>query len=127
MTDSANSILESFDEVSETDKREVARAILWRDLRFDIPALTDEDLVAQADELFRDLDSCGENMKLKVVLEPSDEGGFTVYVPSLPGCVSEGDTEEEALRNIREAIELYLEPVDDDLAALGKEVREIVL
>jgi predicted RNase H-like HicB family nuclease len=66
-------------------------------------------------------------MKLKVVLEPSDEGGFTVYVPSLPGCVSEGDTEEEALRNIREAIELYLEPVDDDLAAIGKEVREIVL
>lgn len=66
-------------------------------------------------------------MKLKVVLETSDEGGFTVYVPSLPGCVSEGDTEEEALRNIREAIELYLEPVDDDLVALGKEVREIVL
>ena len=54
-------------------------------------------------------------MKLKVVLEPSDEGGFTVYVPSLPGCVSEGDTEDEALKNIREAIELYLEPVDDDL------------
>ena len=69
----------------------------------------------------------GETMKLKVVLEPSDEGGFTVYVPSLPGCVSEGNTEEEALRNIREAIELYLEPVDDDLAAIGKEVREIVL
>ena len=42
-------------------------------------------------------------MKLKVVLETSDEGGFTVYVPSLPGCVSEGDTEEEALRNIRGA------------------------
>ena len=66
-------------------------------------------------------------MKLKVVLEPSDEGGFTVYVPCLAGCVSEGDTEEEALRNIREAIELYLEPVDDDLVATGKEVREIVL
>jgi len=68
-----------------------------------------------------------ENMKLKVVLEPSDEGGFTVYVPSLPGCVSEGDTEDEALKNIREAIELYLEPVDDDLPGTGKEVREIVL
>lgn len=48
-------------------------------------------------------------MKLKVVLEPSEEGGFTVYVPSLPGCVSEGDTFEETLANIREAIELYLE------------------
>ena len=66
-------------------------------------------------------------MKLKVVLEPSDEGGFTVYAPSLPGCVSEGENEQEALRNIREAIELYLEPVDDDLVAMGKEVREIVL
>lgn len=51
-------------------------------------------------------------MKVKVVLEPSDEGGYTVYVPSLPGCISEGDTLEEALENIREAIELYLEPVE---------------
>jgi predicted RNase H-like HicB family nuclease len=48
-------------------------------------------------------------VKLKVVLEPSDEGGFTVYVASLPGCISEGDTREEALANIQEAIELYLE------------------
>jgi predicted RNase H-like HicB family nuclease len=66
-------------------------------------------------------------MKLKVVIESSEEGGFTVYVPSLPGCVSEGETEQEAMQNIREAIELYLEPVDDDLAGIGKEVREIVL
>jgi predicted RNase H-like HicB family nuclease len=51
---------------------------------------------------------------MKVVLELSDEGGFTVYVPSLPGCMSEGDTVEEALANIREAVELYLEPEDDD-------------
>jgi predicted RNase H-like HicB family nuclease len=48
-------------------------------------------------------------VKLKVILEPSEEGGFTVYVPSLPGCISEGDTLEEALANIREAIDLYLE------------------
>ena len=54
-------------------------------------------------------------MKLKVVLEPSDEGGYTVYVPSLPGCISEGDTREQALSNIKEAIELYLDPVEDDL------------
>jgi predicted RNase H-like HicB family nuclease len=53
-------------------------------------------------------------MKLKVILEASDDGDFTVYVPSLPGCISEGETEEEALRNIREAIELYLEPTEDD-------------
>jgi len=57
----------------------------------------------------------GYDMKLRVVLEPSEEGGYTVYVPSLPGCISEGDTKEEALENIREAIDLYLEVVDDDL------------
>ena len=55
-----------------------------------------------------------KTMKLKVVLEPSDEGGYTVFAPALPGCVSEGDTREEALANIREAIELYLEPVPND-------------
>ena len=53
-------------------------------------------------------------MRFKVVLEPSDEGGYTVYVPSLPGCISEGATVDEALANIQEAIELYLEPVEDD-------------
>ena len=52
-------------------------------------------------------------MKLKIILEPSEEGGYTVYVPSLPGCISEGDTREEAIKNIKEAIELYLEPVDE--------------
>ena len=53
-------------------------------------------------------------MKLTVVLEPSEEGGYTVTVPSLPDCISEGESREEAIRNIREAIELYLEPVEDD-------------
>ena len=53
-------------------------------------------------------------MKLKIILEKSDEGGFTAYVPSLPGCISEGDSEEKTIKNIQEAIELYLEPVDDD-------------
>ena len=53
-------------------------------------------------------------MKLQIVLEPSDEGGFTVFVPSLPGCISEGRSHEEALENIQEAIALYLEPVEDD-------------
>jgi predicted RNase H-like HicB family nuclease len=55
-------------------------------------------------------------MKFRIILEPSEEGGYTVIVPSLPGCVSEGNTREEALKNIREAIELYLEPVEDDIS-----------
>jgi predicted RNase H-like HicB family nuclease len=53
------------------------------------------------------------------MLEPSDDGGYTVTVPSLPGCISEGDTREDALANIREAIQLHLEPVDDDLAEIA--------
>lgn len=53
-------------------------------------------------------------MRFKVVLEPSEDGGYTVYVPSLPGCISEGETTAEALANIQEAITLYLEPVEDD-------------
>lgn len=67
-------------------------------------------------------------MVVRVVLEPSEEGGYTAYVPSLPGCVSEGDTREEALTNVREAISLYLEPVDDDLALpQDAEVLEIAV
>ena len=65
-------------------------------------------------------------MRLKIVLEPSDEGGFTALVPSLPGCISEGDTEAEALTNIQEAVKLYLEPVDDDWVISDKSlVQEI--
>lgn len=67
-------------------------------------------------------------MRLKVVLEPSDEGGFTAYVPSLPGCISEGETAEEAMANLREAVELYLEPVEDDLAgSSGARIEELVV
>jgi predicted RNase H-like HicB family nuclease len=67
-------------------------------------------------------------MKLKVVLEPSDEGGFTVFVPALSGCISEGDTRKEALKNIREAIDLYLESEPDEFAnQAGVEVEELVV
>ena len=66
-------------------------------------------------------------MKVKVILEPSEEGGFTVYVPSLPGCISEGETEKEALANIREAIELYLENIEDDAQPSEKAtVKELI-
>ncbi len=67
-------------------------------------------------------------MNLRVVLEPSEEGGFTALVPALPGCISEGDTREEALRNIEEAIRLYLEPVDGEMeSGPGAEVVEIAV
>ena len=56
-------------------------------------------------------------MELKIVLDEQDEGGYTVYVPSLPGCVSEGDSLDEAVKNIKEAIELYL---DTEIADIDK-------
>lgn len=49
-------------------------------------------------------------MNVQVVLEPSAEGGYTAFVPALPGCISEGDNKDEAIKNIQAAIELYLEP-----------------
>ena len=66
-------------------------------------------------------------MLLKVVFELSDESGYTVYVPALPGCVSEGDTLEEARQNIRDAIELYLEPGSESLPPEGGFVEEIAV
>lgn len=67
-------------------------------------------------------------MTFKIILEPSEEGGYTALVPALPGCISEGDTEEEALANIREAIRLYLEPLQGDPEpAAGALVKELVL
>ena len=48
-----------------------------------------------------------------MLLEPNEEGGWTAEVPALPGCVSEGETPEEALRNAKEAIEAYLEALKE--------------
>jgi len=61
-------------------------------------------------------------MKYKVVLYHTDEG-ISVSVPSLPGCWSEGDTEEDALENIQDAIREYLAAFDDRMRE--GEVREV--
>jgi predicted RNase H-like HicB family nuclease len=61
-------------------------------------------------------------MKYKIALHESEEG-FSVSVPGLPGCWSQGDTEEEALRNIQDAIQDYLAAVDELLQ--GATVREV--
>jgi predicted RNase H-like HicB family nuclease len=64
----------------------------------------------------------GEHMRQVVLIPDIESGGFTVIVPSLPGCISEGDTEEEALANIKDAIDLYIE----DMIADGEEVPDDV-
>jgi len=61
-------------------------------------------------------------MKYRIALQKSEEG-YSVSVPGLPGCWSQGETEQEAVANIREAIRDYLSVVDEQLR--GKDVREI--
>jgi antitoxin HicB len=58
--------------------------------------------------------------KFTAVFEKNEDGGYTVTVPSLPGCISEGDTFDEALENIKEAITLYLEVMKKD----GEKIKE---
>ncbi len=62
-------------------------------------------------------------MRYKVMLKKTDEG-YAVWRPGLPGCWSQGDTEEEALQNIRDAIQAYLETVQQ-LQGESDEVREV--
>ena len=54
-------------------------------------------------------------MRVKVVLEKGEDGYVVASVPSLPGCFSQGKTRQEAVKNVREAIPLYLEPDPADV------------
>lgn len=53
-------------------------------------------------------------MKYTVVIEKGRESGYVVYVPALKGCVSQGETRDEAVRNIKEAVEVYIEALLED-------------
>ena len=68
-------------------------------------------------------------MRYTVVLEEEPDGGYVATVPALPGCVSQGDSRDEALVNIREAIELYVEDCqaagDPVPTEAGKEFVEV--
>ena len=61
-------------------------------------------------------------MKYKIRLEESEEG-FAVWVPGLPGCWSQGETEEEAIENIKDAIKTYIETIE--ILNQNKETRMI--
>lgn len=60
-------------------------------------------------------------MRYTVLLEECEEGGYTVTCPALPGCISEGDTYEEALENIKDAIQLYLRAVANEIELLQQQ------
>ncbi|OQW98961.1 MAG: hypothetical protein BWK74_03315 [Desulfobacteraceae bacterium A6] len=51
-------------------------------------------------------------MKFNIILEPAEEGGFNVSVPALDGCFTQGETEDEAIENAKEAIHVYLEGLE---------------
>ena len=76
--------------------------------------------------LLENLEPKGEDslVNLKIVIEPGEDGYFVAHCPSLKSCWSQGKTREEALKNVREAIDLYLEPSPSDLTANTK--REVV-
>lgn len=65
-------------------------------------------------------------MKYTIVLEEADEGGYTVTVPTLPGCISEGDTYDESIANIKDAIGLYLRAVGKEIDVL-RQTRKLKL
>ena len=66
-------------------------------------------------------------MKLKVVIEPGEDRGFIAHVPALRGCWSQGATREEALSNVREAVEAWLETEQDKTDLHGKSAEIEVL
>ena len=69
-------------------------------------------------------------MKFTVILEPAPEGGYNVIVPALDGCFTQGDTEEEALKNAKEAIICYLEGLEKlnrIKAKQGAKLKEITV
>lgn len=77
----------------------------------------------------RSIASAALAMKYTIVLEYGRESGYVVKCPALPGCISQGPTKKEALRNIREAIEVYVAALLDDGLPVpreaGKELIEL--
>ncbi len=65
-------------------------------------------------------------IKYTVILEPADEGGYVVSCPALPGCISQGETLEETLENIKEAILLVIEVLQEENEPIPNETPEIV-
>ena len=66
-------------------------------------------------------------MTLKAIIHPAEEGGFWAEVPALPGCVTQGETREELERNIREAVEGWLEAGEATMDPSPKEILEVAV
>ena len=66
-----------------------------------------------------------QTLQYSVVVHTAEEGGFWVEVPALPGCYSQGESVEESLRNVSEAIELYLEVLRDEGRDVPKDAEVV--
>jgi predicted RNase H-like HicB family nuclease len=66
-------------------------------------------------------------MKYRVIIEQDEDGTFVVEAPALPGCISQGTTRDEALRNIQEAIEVYLESLKAHDEPIPPSIHEEVI
>jgi predicted RNase H-like HicB family nuclease len=62
-------------------------------------------------------------MKYTVIIEKGQESGFVAYVPALKGCVSQGKTKIETMKNIKEAMEVYVEALIEDGLPVPKEIE----
>ena len=65
-------------------------------------------------------------MVRQVLIYPGEDGYWVAEVPSLPGCISQGQTKEEAISNIKDAIEVYIEALEDDNLPVPEENREVI-
>ena len=66
-------------------------------------------------------------LEYTVVFEPAEEGGYIASVPALPGCVTQGETFEDAVTMIKDAIEGYLSVLKDEGETIPQESKEIVI
>lgn len=66
-------------------------------------------------------------LEYTVIFEPAEEGGYVASVPALPGCATQGETFEEATKNIKDAIKGYLEVLKEEGEVMPQETRDVVI
>ena len=66
-------------------------------------------------------------MKFTVILDPQEEGGYTIQCLEIPGAISQGETKEKAIKNIKEAIALMLDTIQKEIAVNHKEVIKVTV
>ncbi len=66
-------------------------------------------------------------MKYTAILDPQEEGGYTVQCLEIPGAISQGETKEEALENIKEAIALMLDTIKEEVSVSHKEIIKVTI